>query len=220
MLKIFNPPGVALFKLKNPFSEFFRRFFQTDSRCGTSVHFCGASPGPVTRSTCRSFSKVSYCRKHGIIRRLQQLRRFRRQTTGGIFYPYNGFQPFPGIRYALHNVVYMTDSHFSHFDKIPLVIFDFTPRQRKPSIYPGAGSDRIRWKSNTNRPPDGSRSNGTRQKDGLRPSFICFPVQKLPIAGRRLSPCLSLAPHALAACKVFQGSFLSSWQPPFFNFWV
>ena len=108
-------PGVALFKLKNPFSEFFRRFFQTDSRCGTSVCFCCASPGPVTRSPCRSFRKVSDCRKHRIIRRPQQLRRFRRQTAGGSLRPYDGFQPFPGIRYALHNVIYMTDSHFSHF---------------------------------------------------------------------------------------------------------
>lgn len=114
----------------------------------------------------------------------------------------------------------MTDSHFSHFDKIPLVIFDCTPIQRKPSIYPGAGSDRNRCKSNTNRPPAGRRSNGTRQKDGLRPSFIRFQVQKLPTAGRRLSPCLSLAPHALTACKVFQGYFLLSWQHPIFNFWV
>jgi hypothetical protein len=28
VLKIFNPPGVALFKLKNPFSEFFADFFR------------------------------------------------------------------------------------------------------------------------------------------------------------------------------------------------
>jgi hypothetical protein len=34
----------------------------------------------------------------------------------------------------------VADSHFSHFDKIPLAIFDFTPRQRKPSIHPGTGS--------------------------------------------------------------------------------
>lgn len=144
MLKIFNPPGVALFKLKNPFSEIFRRFFQTDSRHETPVHFCGASPGPVTRSPCRSFRKVSDCRKHGIISRPQKLCRFRRHTTGGTLNLYDGFQPFPGIRYALHNVIHMTDSNFSHFGKIPLVIFDCTPRQRKPSIYPGAGSDRIR----------------------------------------------------------------------------
>lgn len=85
----------------------------------------------------------------------------------------------------------------------PLVIFDCTPRQRKPSIYPGAGSDRIRWNSNTNRQPDGSRSNGTRQKDGLQPSFIRFQVQKLPTAGRRLSPCRDHALHVPKSCKAF-----------------
>ena len=106
------------------------------------------------------------------------------------------------------------------FCKIPLVIFDCTPKQRKPSIYPVARPERIRWKSNTSRPPDGIRSNRTRQKDGCNPSFICFPVEKLPTAGRRLSPCLSLAPHALTACIVFQGSFLSSYGNLLFQFWV
>lgn len=41
--KIFNPPWVALFKLKNPFSEFFHWFFYADSRHETLVSSCGAS---------------------------------------------------------------------------------------------------------------------------------------------------------------------------------
>ena len=117
--KNFQSPRGSKCQAGNSVFRGFSLIFSDRLKAWNIFRFCSASPGPVTRSPCRSFSKVSDCRHHSIIGRPQQIRRFRRQPTGGSLYPYNSFQPFRCIRGALHDIICMTNSHFSHFVKSP-----------------------------------------------------------------------------------------------------